>query len=119
MAEHYETWLIFAYGFARARCDDCGHDFLVAFSCKGRGVCPSCATRGMAKTAAHLGDYVFPRLPVCQWVLSVPKRLRYFIQCERVPVGDQVLMTLSEPMPLGVWMLAQVPAGTYFQALPW
>jgi hypothetical protein len=30
---------IFAHGFARARCDDCGHDFLVAFSCKGRGVC--------------------------------------------------------------------------------
>ncbi len=23
-------------GFARARCPDCGHDFLVAFSCKGR-----------------------------------------------------------------------------------
>lgn len=31
---------IFAHGFARARCDDCGHDFLVAFSCNGRGVCP-------------------------------------------------------------------------------
>jgi hypothetical protein len=29
---------ILAYGFARARCDQCGHDFLVAFSCKGRGV---------------------------------------------------------------------------------
>jgi hypothetical protein len=24
---------ILAYGFARARCDECGHDFLVAFSC--------------------------------------------------------------------------------------
>jgi transposase-like zinc-binding protein/GMC oxidoreductase len=34
---------IFAHGFARARCDDCGYDFFVAFSCKGRGVCPSCA----------------------------------------------------------------------------
>jgi len=28
---------ILAYGFARARCPECGHDFLVAFSCKGRG----------------------------------------------------------------------------------
>ncbi|MCW2311309.1 hypothetical protein M2244_001037 [Rhodoferax antarcticus] len=27
---------IFAHGFARIRCDDCGDDFLVAFSCKGR-----------------------------------------------------------------------------------
>ncbi|MEJ2388650.1 MAG: transposase zinc-binding domain-containing protein [Chromatiaceae bacterium] len=24
---------ILAYGFARARCAECGHDFLVAFSC--------------------------------------------------------------------------------------
>lgn len=50
---------IFAHGFARARCDDCGHDFFIAFSCKGRGVCPSCNTRRMAETAAHLTDHVF------------------------------------------------------------
>ncbi len=71
---------IFAHGFARARCDACGHDFFVAFSCKGRGVCPSCNARRMVETAAHLSDHVFPRLPVRQWVLSVPKRLRYFMQ---------------------------------------
>lgn len=71
---------IFAHGFARARCDDCGHDFFIAFSCKGRGVCPSCNTRRMAETAAHLTDHVFPHLPVRQWVLSVPRRLRYFLQ---------------------------------------
>ena len=71
---------IFAHGFARARCDDCGHDYFVAYSCKGRGVCPSCNTRRMVETAAHLTDHVFPRLPVRQWVLSVPKRLRYFMQ---------------------------------------
>ncbi len=68
---------------ARARCDDCGHDFLVAFSCKGRGVCPSCNTRRMAEAAAHLTDHVFPRLPVRQWVLSVPKRLRYYLQRDK------------------------------------
>jgi hypothetical protein len=32
------------------------------------------------ETAAHLCDHVSPRLPVRQWVLSVPKRLRYFLQ---------------------------------------
>ncbi|AFL73393.1 hypothetical protein Thivi_1385 [Thiocystis violascens DSM 198] len=37
-----------------------GHGFLVAFSCKGRGMCPSCNTRRMAQTAAHLLDHVFP-----------------------------------------------------------
>ena len=75
---------IFAHGFARAWCDDCGHDYFVAYSCKGRGVCPSCNTRRMVETAAHLTDHVFPRLPVRQWVLSVPKRLRYFMQRDGV-----------------------------------
>ena len=73
---------ILAHGFARARCEDCGHDFLIAFSCKGRGVCPSCNTRRMVETAAHLADHVLPGLPVRQWVLSVPKRLRYFLQTD-------------------------------------
>jgi len=54
---------ILAYGFARARCEACGHDFLIAFSCKGRGVCPSCNTRRMAETAAHLVDHVEPHQP--------------------------------------------------------
>jgi len=63
---------IFVHGFARARCGDCGHDYFVAFSCKGRGVCPSCNTRRMVETTAHLTDHVFPRLPVRQWVLSLP-----------------------------------------------
>ena len=35
------------------KCTSCGHGFLVAFSCKGRGVCPSCTGRRMAQTAAH------------------------------------------------------------------
>ncbi|MEX0689591.1 MAG: transposase zinc-binding domain-containing protein, partial [Pirellulales bacterium] len=68
---------ILSFGFARARCGTCGHDFLVAFSCKGRGVCPSCNGRRMAQTAAHLVDHVIPPVPVRQWVISVPKRLRW------------------------------------------
>ena len=33
---------ILAHGFLRLRCGDCGHEKLVAFSCKRRGFCPSC-----------------------------------------------------------------------------
>ena len=33
----------------------------------------------MAETAAHLIDHVFPYVPVRQWVLSVPRRLRYYL----------------------------------------
>jgi len=32
--------------------------------------------RHMAQTAAHLADHVIPPVPVRQWVISVPKRLR-------------------------------------------
>ncbi len=33
----------------------------------------------MVETAAHLVDHVVPPLPVRQWVLSVPKRIRPFL----------------------------------------
>ena len=69
-------------GFARLRCDGCEETRLVAFSCKGRGFCPSCLGRKMAATAAHLVEDVLPvGVPLRQWVLTVPfawrKRLGY------------------------------------------
>ncbi len=66
-----------AHGFLRVHCDACGHDRLVAFSCKGRGFCPSCGGRRMADTAAHLVDRVLPEVPIRQWVLTLPYPLRY------------------------------------------
>src|SRR5207245_8145232 len=69
---------VLAHGFARARCGDCAFERLVPFSCKGRAVCPSCGGRRMTERAAHLVDHVLPAdVPVRQWVLSVPHRLRY------------------------------------------
>jgi hypothetical protein len=67
---------ILCFGFARARCTCCGQGFVVAFSRKGRGVCPSCNGRDMAQTAAHLADHIIPPVPVRQWVNCVPKRRR-------------------------------------------
>jgi hypothetical protein len=66
-------------GFVRVRCTSCGHDRVVAFSCKGRGFCPSCGGRRMADTAAHLVDRVIPEVPVRQWVLSLPRPIRYLL----------------------------------------
>jgi hypothetical protein len=68
---------VLAHGFVRVHCDGCGLDRLVAFSCKGRGFCPSCGGRRMADTAAHLVDRMLPEAPVRQWVLSLPYALRY------------------------------------------
>ena len=84
---------ILAHGFLRLRCGDCGHDKLVAFSCKRRGFCPSCGARRMAQTAAHLVEHALalppgrspgtnsppdclcpgslPHKPVRQWVLAL------------------------------------------------
>jgi hypothetical protein len=67
---------ILAHGFLRLRCDGCAEEKLVAFSCKRRGICPSCGTRRMAEAAAHLVDHVIPKVSVRQWVLSFPIPLR-------------------------------------------
>ncbi len=45
----------------RARCGGCGHDRLVAFSCKHRGVCSNCGGRRMSETAARQCDRVTAR----------------------------------------------------------
>ena len=66
-----------ALGFVRVRCTECGHDRAVPFSCKGRGCCSSCGGRRMSETAARLVDRVLPRVPIRQWVLSLPRPLRY------------------------------------------
>lgn len=42
---------ILARVFARTRCVGCGYDFLIAVSCKGRGISPSCNTRRLVETA--------------------------------------------------------------------
>ncbi|MCC6848742.1 MAG: transposase [Deltaproteobacteria bacterium] len=70
---------VWAKGFARFRCDACHAERLVPFSCKARAVCPSCGGRRMAERAAHLVDHVLPAVPMRQWVLSLPFRLRYVL----------------------------------------
>jgi hypothetical protein len=70
---------VLAHGFARLRCGDCAFERLVPLSCKGRGFCPSCGGRRMTESAARLVNGVLPRVPVRQWVLSLPHRLRYLL----------------------------------------
>jgi transposase-like zinc-binding protein len=96
-------WL--AGGFARFRCDDCGLDRLVPFSCQGRALWPTCGGRRMAERAAHLLDHVFPDVPVRQWVLSLPYRMRYQLArnhdvCRGV-VAVFVRAVLGRSRPLG------------------
>jgi hypothetical protein len=53
---------VLAHGFARVHCESCKDEFLVAFSCKGRGVCPSCNAKRAHVTAVHRVEQVLPHV---------------------------------------------------------
>src|SRR3990172_10839562 len=50
-------------GFARLRCDSCHSEKLLAFSCRQRGICPSCDAKRAAAFAAFLNDEVLEDVP--------------------------------------------------------
>jgi hypothetical protein len=77
-----------AHGFCRVHCSCCSLDLLVAFSCKGRGFCPSCGGRRMAELAAHLVDEVLPDVPTRQWVLTTPRALRLHLAADPEPLRE-------------------------------
>ena len=63
-------------GFAHLACEDCGLPRLVAFTCAGRGFCPTCLGRRMNQTTHNLLAHVVPSQPLRQWVLTLPFALR-------------------------------------------
>ena len=75
-------------GFARVRCRRCSEEFLVAFSCRGRGLCPSCGAKRAAELAAFLVDEVVEDVGHAQWVFTVPKMLRVYFLYHRELLGD-------------------------------
>ncbi len=108
---------ILAHGFCRAYCPGCGHDFLIAFSCKGRDICPSCATRRMVETAAHMVDDVLPRVQFRQWVLSMPKRVRWHLR-EKPEVVSGLLGVFLRAVETTVRQNSpDAPAGSRFGAV--
>ena len=70
------------HGFLRVQCESCHAEKILGFSCKRRGICPSCGARRMADSAAHLVDGIFPERPIRQWVLSFPFQLRFLFATE-------------------------------------
>jgi hypothetical protein len=79
---------IFACGFARVRCGECGHDFFVAFSCKLRCICPSCHMKRELIWAEWAANELLEDVPHRQVVFTIPKRLRPFLRYERALLGD-------------------------------
>ncbi|MBC8421353.1 MAG: transposase [Actinobacteria bacterium] len=66
-------------GFARIRCE-CGHEKLLAFSCKRRHFCPSCHAKRVLEFGEWLCSNILKKVPHRHFVFSMPKILRiYFL----------------------------------------
>ncbi len=65
-----------AQGFARVRCPDCRHKYLLAFSCWGRRFCPSCHSKKAFQCGSHLHDTVLFQFRITLNLLSVLRLLR-------------------------------------------
>jgi hypothetical protein len=75
-------------GFARVRCQDCGHEYLLAFSCKRRHFCPSCHQKRVVEFGEWLCQEVVKAVPHRHVVLSIPKILRRYFLYDRKLLSD-------------------------------
>jgi hypothetical protein len=80
------------FGFVRLRClnTDCPEkgERIVAFSCKSRGLCPSCGMKRAIAWAERMVEEVLPDLPYVQLVFTIPKMLRKAFLWDRSLYGD-------------------------------
>ncbi len=89
LAEKFLECGILDHGFARVRCDGCAHEYLLAFSCKGRYFCPSCHAKRLSLWTLWLdGTLLEKSVPHRQVVLTIPKRLRTWCRYRRSLLGD-------------------------------
>lgn len=70
-------------GFARIRCPDCAHEYLLAFSCKGRWFCPSCHAKKVVQFGDRLGQSILYPVPHRQYVFTIPILLRVYFKYDR------------------------------------
>ena len=87
------------FGVVRLRCPKCGEDVFAAFSCKIRGLCPSCDAKRATVTMANAVDRLLPEAGYRQWVLTLPKRLRFLTNLHPALIGD-VAVILARALEL-------------------
>ena len=96
---------LFEAGFARVQCRDCHAEYLVACSCRGRGLCPSCGAKRAAAFAAFLRDDVLEPVGHCLWTFSIPRLIRPYFMHHRELLGKlchAAYETVAELMAAGV-----------------
>ncbi len=98
---------------ARVLCEECGHDFFVAYSCRCRVACPSCSTkrsilfgekvREIVKPVSHLHiTFTIPRI-LWAYFRRNRKLLRFLVQSAN--------WTIEKYFQLSPHLHALVPAG--------
>ena len=81
--EEYLNCGLLCHGAARLLCDACNYSTLVSFSCKKRGVCPSCGAKRAVKFAEHLYQEVLLAVEHRHIVFTIPKRVRVYFRYDR------------------------------------
>jgi hypothetical protein len=76
------------FGFLRLRCPDCGEEKILPFSCKSRGLCPSCAKKRVLLWAERMAGEVLPAVPYAGLVFTIPKMLRLYFLWDRSLYSD-------------------------------
>ena len=91
VAQVADTFLacgVLDHGFARIRCDDCAHEYLLAFSCTCRDFCPRRHAKRLAIWTRWLDTTLLAPVPHRQVVLTIPKRLRAYCLYRRRLLGE-------------------------------
>jgi len=70
------------------KCKDCGHEYLLAFSCKRRHFCPSCHQKRVVEFGEWLCSNVVKKVPHRHIVFSIPKILRRYFLYDRKLFAD-------------------------------
>jgi len=76
------------HGFARIYCHACGHDYLLAYSCKMRNFCPSCHQKRVLLYGEWVEENVLELVVHRQCVFTVPRLLRPIFGRHRAWLGE-------------------------------
>lgn len=74
-------------GFARVKCGQCQHEYLLVFSCKGRYFCGSCHQKRVLQFGEWVIEHVLAPIPRRQYVFTIPKILRVYFRKNRQLLG--------------------------------
>ena len=91
-------------GFARVKCGDCGHEYLLAFSCKRRHFFPSCHQKRVVEFGEWLCLEVLKTVPHRHFVFSIPNPAaaglrRYFLYDRKLLIKPLGVIPISTPLP--------------------